>query len=406
MPDLIAPSTFVEQYKANTSAELISIRNRSIKYSELDGGLSNYRLSEKIGPDSLAEQLDNSSEATGAMIFIKTLQGGGITAITNNFYLVSLSFSYKERVQLMENFNSANVAFFGETAKVYQLQGVALDYASTDAEDPGKYFHQSGLIDMYNTVLRGSKLVEKDSIAVLKVLNHTIEGYPLNLQVAYSSQSDKMAQFSMSWVVTRHDMVMENYLTNTRLKNFYSVTSKKDKSTENINKLITFIDEFLNLKYRTMFTDKFTNEDLFFDWYGTSETEYIMSNIKASNNPTNPGIPVDTFNAFLSVLSKYLVLINTQKAEVAKTSNVPVIADIPVAEWVITQEEIAEHIAEIIAILAKFRMDLVISKVNNLYFGPVTKAVLGTHNESSSLNVATAASTTSMSGVGFQTFPL
>jgi len=389
MPDLIAPSTFVEQYKANTSAELISIRNRSIKSSELDGGLSNYRLSEKIGPDSLAEQLDNSSEAAGAMIFIKTLQGGGITAITNNFYLVSLSFSYKERVQLMENFNSANVAFFGETAKVYQLQGVALDYASTDETDPGKYFHQSGLIDMYNSVLRGSKLVEKDSIAVLKVLNHTIEGYPLNLQVAYSSQSDKMAQFSMSWVVTRHDMVMEKYLTSERLKNFYSVTSKKDKSTENVNKLITLIDEFLNLKNRTYYPEKFTNEDIFFDWYSTSETEYIMSNIKASNDPTNPGIPVDTFNSFLSVLSKYLVLINAQKAEVAKTSNVPVIADIPTAELTITQEEIAEHVAEIVAILAKFRMDLVISKVNNLYFGPSTKSVTGTYGESSSLNVAT-----------------
>tara|TARA_Y100000592_G_C5460592_1_gene313774 strand:+ start:78 stop:233 length:156 start_codon:yes stop_codon:yes gene_type:complete len=51
---------------------------------------------------------------------------------------------------------------------------------------------------MYNNELRGTALVENNSIAVIKVLNHTIFGYPLVLQVNYDQGSDKFASFNLS----------------------------------------------------------------------------------------------------------------------------------------------------------------------------------------------------------------
>jgi hypothetical protein len=89
--------------------------------------LAAFNVDSKATPDMLAETLNTAEEATGAVIFIKHRTEGKILSLTNNFYLTGLSFSYKERTQLLESFNSANVTFFGATAKVYQLQGVAVD---------------------------------------------------------------------------------------------------------------------------------------------------------------------------------------------------------------------------------------------------------------------------------------
>ena len=61
--------------------------------------------------------------------------------------------------------------------------------------------------------MRGTRLVENGNIAILKILNHTVYGYPLNLQVQYQAQLDKMANFTMSWLVSEHTLDMHGIVT-------------------------------------------------------------------------------------------------------------------------------------------------------------------------------------------------
>jgi len=285
--------------------DLIEPRNTAIRVKDNSDTSLLTSLKPKANPDSLAEIISSSDNGIGAFIYVKSIIDSKITNITNNFYLTGLSINFKERVQLLENFKSANVSFFGDSAKVYQLQGVAVDFSSTDLNDPGQYYHQSGLIDMYNNVLRGSKLIENNSIAILKVLNHSIEGYPINFHAEYSSATDKMAQFSMAWVVIKHDLLLDKVLTDTRLKSFYN-----KNTTDNIifiDGIISKIENTFNLRNRQIDTNeqKFEYEDEFFDLFGSSESLYILEHAQFIKMLKKNGKPMDAAKGFLNKLVKY-----------------------------------------------------------------------------------------------------
>lgn len=158
------------------------------------------RPSQKPSPDSLAEYLNSSENATGATIVITDKgSAGNIYQITNKFYLTGLQMSFKEKAQLLETFDSSFVSFFGDGVKVYNFQGQNVDYPSEGIEAAAaRSMQQSSLMKLYKDHLRGSVLASKNQIASLRVLNHTIYGYPLNLNTSYSSSADKMATFAMS----------------------------------------------------------------------------------------------------------------------------------------------------------------------------------------------------------------
>jgi len=198
-------------------------------------------LTKKEAPRDLSNDINSSSEAVGATIYVlnKSYQ---ILYATNKFYLTSFNFGLKERAQLINSLTSPIISFFGESIRVYTFTGVAPDAGSTSSVNTYKNFQYSSLIQLYNNHLRGTKLIEDGNFAMLKVANHTIYGFPVNLNSSYSSAQDKIASFTMNWAVAKHDLFLINSVSTTNLQTMYDVTDKIDKDKE------LFIEEFLKFK--------------------------------------------------------------------------------------------------------------------------------------------------------------
>lgn len=160
--------------------------------------LSRKKLPGKQAPEALAEHLNSSSSQEGAtLMVVDTDDKSKISHITNKFYLSNFSMQFREKAQLVETFGASSVSFFDDSIKVYNFSGQAIDYPS-DSHAPYESMQQSSLIQLYNKHMRGTLLVKNNQIAVLKVMNHLIYGYPLNMTSRYSASQDKIANFSMS----------------------------------------------------------------------------------------------------------------------------------------------------------------------------------------------------------------
>jgi hypothetical protein len=153
-------------------------------------------LKPKTGPSDLEEIINDSTEA-GATIMVLG-DSGEITHRTNKFYLTGFNYSFKEKAQVTETLNAPVLSFFDDSVKIYNFQGSVVDYASQDAFFPGKYYHASSLTKLYNDVIRGTKLVQNKRIAIMRIANHLIYGYPLNFQLQHNASRDKLASFSMA----------------------------------------------------------------------------------------------------------------------------------------------------------------------------------------------------------------
>ena len=118
-----------------------------------------------------------------------------------------MQISLREKFQLMETFGAANISFFGEAARIYVFTASTIDAPGQDSgENQGKYYYQSSILKMYNDVLRGSQLMKEKRIAVMKVSNHVISGYPLNLQVVYDAATTPVTQFVLQFLVAEHTL--------------------------------------------------------------------------------------------------------------------------------------------------------------------------------------------------------
>jgi hypothetical protein len=97
---------------------------------------------------------------------------------------------------------------------------------------------------MYNNELRGSELVKKDQVAVLRVLNHTIYGYPLQINMQYDQNMDKIATFSMAMLVTKHLLALPGLVSDSQLETLYSSSKSvpvSDAAAEVMDNLQTVI---------------------------------------------------------------------------------------------------------------------------------------------------------------------
>jgi len=153
-------------------------------------------LSKKESPTHLAESINSEEQGIGAHIYVKG--GHKILYQTNKFTLQAFSFNLQERSQILNTFGASSVSFFGDSARVYNFSGAAVDYRSTRSEREHEYFHGSSLIKMYNDVIRGTQLVKNNQIAYIVIGNHQVEGYPLSFNSTYSSNADKIVTFNMS----------------------------------------------------------------------------------------------------------------------------------------------------------------------------------------------------------------
>jgi hypothetical protein len=134
--------------------------------------------------------------AGATIMVVDEERNGVVTQITNRFFLSGFQMNYREKAQLVETFGASTVSFFGDTIKVYQFSGTAVDYPSQN--DPASSMHQTSLLRLYDQHLRGTKLLQNKRIAVIKIFNHTVYGYPLSFNTTYNSGRDKVATFNMS----------------------------------------------------------------------------------------------------------------------------------------------------------------------------------------------------------------
>lgn len=201
---------------------------------------------EKAQPVGLSEEIAELGNV-GAFIFVKHHNGPFLYHMTNRFYLQTMDISSKERAQINNTFGASSVFLFGESVKIYSFSGVAVDYDQNDFQ--GKLFHGTALLDLYNKQLRGTNLVDNDRIAVLKVLNHTIWGYPLNFSYRKSANREKTIEFAMSWIVTDHVLTASSVVTNKDLEDHSAVHTYLQKLGEIAAELITNASEILGLIY-------------------------------------------------------------------------------------------------------------------------------------------------------------
>lgn len=213
-------------------------------------------FNKKSSPDNLANQV-NTGANIEAVIMIMNSEGI-IKHISNKFFLNSMQIALKEKVQLMETFGSSNITFFGETARVYSFGASTIDSPSQDSGVArGKYYYQSSILKMYNDVLRGSQLIKEKNIAILRVSNHIIKGYPLNLSVIYNTSSDPVTQFVLNFVVSEHTLSLPGVVSEDYLESMYSTAGyindeRVSSFLKNIDKIIVAINDAINNKNGTL----------------------------------------------------------------------------------------------------------------------------------------------------------
>ena len=166
-----------------------------------------------------------------------------------------MAIGLKEKAQILETFGSSNVSFFGQSTRVYNFAGAALDWNSQGGSK--EYWQASSIIQLYNQQLRGTALVRQNNIAVIKCMNHTIFGYPLALNVTYDQSSDKFASFGLQWLVTKHLLGAPGIVSESQLEANSSPQARaglnqllKDQLAR-IDEAVSFVHSHINLTEET-----------------------------------------------------------------------------------------------------------------------------------------------------------
>lgn len=252
---------------------------------------------EKSAPDALAEYINHSSVPAGATIMILDDESGNkINYITNKFFLSSFRMSFSEKAQLTETFGSANVSFFNDTIKVYNFGGRAIDYPS-NGDDAAESMQQSSLTRLYNKHLRGTQLVKNDNIALVKVFNHMVYGYPLNFNVTYTAQMDKISSFSFQFVVTKHTQNLPGLISDGDLDKNYSTTNVIFNEQDNYRLGLIKTYEEAYQEHLTLYKDENSTSSLARPFNVTFLSGFTT--VEQANNHVNrlfPGISAEQEN--------------------------------------------------------------------------------------------------------------
>ena len=218
------------------------------------------KMQEKSSVTELHEAVAGTK--SGAVLYIMD-DDGAFSHSTNKFYLQGVQFSNREKAQVTETFEGASLSFFGEAVKTYQFTGLALDHGADGiigGQSGAAGFHLSALLKMYNEHMRASKLVANKQLAILRVLNHTIMGYPINFNAGYDANRDKVGTFSMTWVIVKHSLTLPGVVNNTQLdqlaRNIQS-SPEAAAAIANIEAILTSINALvMNKNYTQLGTDQ------------------------------------------------------------------------------------------------------------------------------------------------------
>jgi hypothetical protein len=277
---LTAPNTSVNLLPVNTDFTAAFVGGQanldSLKFSLIDvlGAFPN----SKGSPHNLQESFKNEEYYRGAILV--TDSSNKIYSIFDALILSQMNFAFKERADIMETFGAATVSFFGDTVPVYQFSGTLVEYFS-ETDTTHHAFHGSSFQNYYNTEIRGSVLSKKKRIAVLKLMNHAIYGYPISLSISHNSGLDKAVQFSLQWLVTSHDLTAQGLVGNKAdiLEYHYDVGRVQSAYSKQVSEVLKPIaastSSLFNIK--TQLANIQTNFNLPTGYYPTTYEAYFSN---------------------------------------------------------------------------------------------------------------------------------
>jgi hypothetical protein len=157
------------------------------------------RLYIEVPPGQLESFLASVSAETRQLA--QVLAGGGATAGSSgtgflDFLLTGAQESFQERAQIVETLSDNYVAFYsGQSAPVFQYSGVVLNTYQDD--------QRVWMMRLYNEILRGTKLANRNLVAKLRYDSFIVAGYLESLNTTISGDQVDSGNFNFTLRVKR-----------------------------------------------------------------------------------------------------------------------------------------------------------------------------------------------------------
>lgn len=128
-----------------------------------------------------------------------------------NFILTSVQEDRREKFQIFETFGDPALFFFDKKTPIYSFSGFLIDSEHQDETRPGtppddKSSWANEFRQLWETEIRGTKLIENNKIAAIAFKKSIIYGYPVNLSIQTDSRQPFTAAFSFNMVVKKHKL--------------------------------------------------------------------------------------------------------------------------------------------------------------------------------------------------------
>lgn len=128
-----------------------------------------------------------------------------------NFILTSVQEDRREKFQIFETFGDPALFFFDKKTPIYSFSGFLIDSEHQDETRPGAPPDDKGswaneFRQLWETEIRGTKLIEGNKIAVIAFKKSLIYGYPVNLSLQTDARQPFTAAFSFNMVVKKHKL--------------------------------------------------------------------------------------------------------------------------------------------------------------------------------------------------------
>ncbi len=128
-----------------------------------------------------------------------------------NFILTSVQEDRREKFQIFETFGDPALFFFDKKTPIYSFSGFLIDSDHKNQTRPGvepddKTSWANEFRQLWETEIRGTKLIENNKIAAIAFKKTIIYGYPVNLSIQTDSRQPFTAAFSFNMVVKKHKL--------------------------------------------------------------------------------------------------------------------------------------------------------------------------------------------------------
>jgi len=163
--------------------------------------------------------------------FAKDGIAGNFSEPFTKFLLNSYEERHNEKLQIFETFGNPAIFFFDKKVTVYSFSGYFIDSKHKNSHNHTEGSWAESFKIMWEDNLRGTKLIENNSIALVSFNGNAIWGYPSNLTINNSAAAPFLAGFSFNMVVTQHKITRSI----TKLKPITAFMGEDAKRTFNMH---------------------------------------------------------------------------------------------------------------------------------------------------------------------------